>query len=66
MKYYVSMKKAASGSNPGYPGTSRGVLFNEKNKMKKMCLMSCFCKQIMIPSSVCVEGEGACYKLGGC
>lgn len=59
MKYYVSVKKAASGSNPGYLGTSHGVLFNEKNKMKKMCLMSCFCNTNNDPEQcVCRGGRG--------
>lgn len=42
MNYYVSMKMTALGSNPGNLGASRGVLFNEKNTMKKVCMMDCF------------------------
>ena len=42
MNYYVSMKMTALGSNPGNLGASHGVSFNEKNTMKKVCMMDCF------------------------
>lgn len=54
MNYYVSMKMTALGSNPGNLGASRGVLFNEKNTMKKVCMMDCFWKTSNDPWRVCV------------
>ena len=54
MNYYVSMKMTALGSNPGTFGASHGVSFNEKNTMKKVCMMDCFWKTSNDPWRVCV------------
>ena len=44
----------ALGSNPGNLGASHGVSFNEKNTMKKVCMLDCFWKKSNDPWHVCV------------